>query len=242
MSSAVRIALVAEGITDYEVLDAAVAAILGDRPFDLKLLQPEGSVAFTGGGNAGLFGGGWKGVYQWCLQAAQRGGGRLSGDPLFISYDLLLLHLDADVASEDPANHKKHPVPELAGVLPCERPCPPPDATTNPLRQILLSWVGETQTPPKTILCTPSKSTEAWVMALFFPNDREMRKQGWECHMKPETRLGQQPRPQRFAKNYAEYQNRKTELQAGWPIIVERLTEARRFHDDLTTAIQNIPD
>jgi hypothetical protein len=94
MSSAVRIALVAEGITDYVVINAAISAILGDRSFYLKLLQPEGSVAFTGCGNAGLFGGGWKGVYQWCLQAAQRSGGSLSGDPLFINYDLLLLHLE----------------------------------------------------------------------------------------------------------------------------------------------------
>jgi len=242
MSKAVRIALVAEGITDYEVLDAAVAAILGDRSFDLKLLQPEGSVAFTGGGNAGLFGGGWKGVYRWCLQAAQRGGGSLTGDPLFISYDLLLLHLDADVASEDPANHEIGPILQLAGVLPCEQPCPPANATTNPLRQILLSWVGELHTPPKTVLCTPSKSIEAWVMAIFFPNDHEMGKKGWECHRKPETRLGQQPKQNRFAKNYVDYQNRKTELQAGWPKIVEKLTEARRFHDDMTTAIQNIPD
>ena len=118
MSSAVRIALVAEGITDYVVINAFVAAILGDRSFDLKLLQPEGSVAFTGGGNAGLFGGGWKGVYQWCLQSVQRGGGRSNGDPLFISYDLLLLHLDADVASEDPANHTTGSIVQLAGILP----------------------------------------------------------------------------------------------------------------------------
>jgi hypothetical protein len=228
---------VAEGITDYVVLNAAVASILGERPFDLKLLQPEGSVAFTGGGNAGLFGGGWKGVYQWCLQATQRGGGSLSGDPLFINYDLLILHLDADVASEDPAN-----IVQLAGILPCEQPCPPAHTTTDPLRKILLSWVGETHTSPNTVLCTPSKSTEAWVMAIFFPDDREMTNQGWECHRKPENRLGQQPKQHRFAKNHEDYKYRETEMQTCWPMIVESLTEARRFHDDFTIAIQNIPD
>jgi len=242
MSSAVRIALVAEGITDYVMVNAAISAILGDRSFYLKLLQPEGSVAFTGGGNAGLFGGGWKGVYQWCLQAVQRSGGSLSGDPLFINYDLLLLHLDADVASERPADHAIDPIAELDGILPCEQPCPPSNATTDPLREILLSWVGETNIPPNVVLCTPSKSTEAWVMAVFFPTDREMKKHGWECHRKPETRLGQQPKVYRFAKNYTDYQNRETELRAGWPIIIETLTEARRFHEDFTAAIQNIPD
>jgi len=48
MSETVRIALVAEGVTDYEVVRAAVWSMLKGRSFDLKLLQPEGSVAFTG--------------------------------------------------------------------------------------------------------------------------------------------------------------------------------------------------
>jgi len=242
MSRTLRIALVAEGTTDHAVLEAAIESMLGHQSFVLSLLQPEGSVAFSSGGNAGPLGGGWKGVYQWCLQATRRSGGRLSGDPLFISYDLLLLHLDADVASEDPANHRIDPIPELAGVLPCEQPCPPPHATTDPLRQILLSWVGETSTPPQTVLCTPSKSTEAWVMRVFFPNDSEMRRLGWECHSKPEARLGQQPRSRRFTKNHANYQQQKAALQAGWPTVVKNLTEARRFQDDFTSAVQNLPD
>jgi hypothetical protein len=112
MSSAVRIALVAEGITDYVVLRAAVESMLDGRSFILTLLQPEGSVAFTGAGEAGPLGGGWKGVHKWCLQSAARGGGSLSGDPLFIGHDLLVVHLDADVAGED-----------MAGHLPCAQPC-----------------------------------------------------------------------------------------------------------------------
>jgi len=241
MSKTVRIALVAEGVTDYEVLRAAIESMLDGRSFDLKLLQPEGSLAFTGGGDAGSFGGGWKGVYKWCLQAAQRGGGRLSGDPLFAGYDLLVLHLDADVANEDPANQRIDPLPQLAGVLPCAHDCPPPSATTNPLRQVLLSWAGETQAPLRTVLCTPSKSTEAWVMAIFFPQDPELLRKGWECHPNPESRLGQQPARQRFVKRQADYQARQGDLQAGWPSIAARLSEAQRFRDDFVTAVQNLP-
>ena len=48
MSSTVRIAVVAEGVTDYEVLRAAIESMLNGHSFDMKLLQPEGSVAFTG--------------------------------------------------------------------------------------------------------------------------------------------------------------------------------------------------
>jgi hypothetical protein len=58
MSSTIRIALVGEGVTDFEVLRAAIDSMLNGRSFDLKLLQPEGSVAFTGGGDAGPLGGG----------------------------------------------------------------------------------------------------------------------------------------------------------------------------------------
>lgn len=237
MSSMVRIALVAEGVTDYEVLNAAIEAMLNGRSFDLKLLQPEDSIAFAGGGNAGPFGGGWRGVYKWCRQATERNEGCLRDDPLFLNYDLLLLHLDADVAAEDPANYAIAPIPELAGVLPCEHPCPSPTATTDRLRNVMLSWVGETQTPPKTVLCTPSKSTEAWVMAVFFPKDKVMAKLGWECHPKPESRLGQQPVRERFYKNQLAYSQRKSELQSGWPTVVRRLTEARRFQDDFLFAL-----
>ena len=165
----------------------------------------------------------------------------MRGDPLFIGYDILVLHLDADVASEDPANQSSGAVPKLAGVLPCAQDCPPPSATTGPLRQVLLSWVGETQTPPQTVLCTSSQSTEAWVMAIFFPHDREMARRGWECHPNPASRLSQQPAGRRFAKRQVDYESRQEGLQAGWPTIATRLSEAQRFRDDFVTAVQNLP-
>jgi hypothetical protein len=236
----VRLGL-AEGITDFEVLKAAIESMLAGRSFDLKLLQPEGSVAFTGAGAAGQFGGGWKGVYKWCLQAATRNGGSVRNDPLFRTYDLLIMHLDADVASEDPANYHVNPIAELSGVLPCEMPCPPPNETTDRLRQVLLSWVSEVRVPPRTVLCTPSKCTEAWIVAIFFPHDGQMIKWGWECHPRPETRLGQQPKGQRFAKSWLDYQARAAQIQEGWPRIVSRLTEARRFQEEFMTAVSATP-
>jgi hypothetical protein len=101
----------------------------------------------------------------------------------------------------------------------------------------MLSWVGETQIPPKTVFCTPSKSTEAWIMAIFFPNDKEMIRKGWACHPKPENRLGQQPKNVRFSKSEADYANRKEQIQAGWAIAVNNLTEASRFQDDFLASI-----
>jgi hypothetical protein len=237
MSDPLRVALVAEGITDYDVLNAAVASMLGERSFDLKLLQPEESVAFTGKGAAGPLGGGWKGVYKWCCQAVSRAGGKLRDDPLFFFYDMLIIHLDADVANENPAKDTDPQFAPLIGILPCEHPCPPPSATTNALRKVLLFWTGETQTPPKTVFCTPSKSTEAWIMAAFFPNDREMKKKGFECHPDPESRLAQQPIRERFYKTHDDYSSRSEEIQTKWPSIVKRITEAERFQADFTAVL-----
>jgi hypothetical protein len=157
-----------------------------------------------------------------------------------IAYDLLIIQLDADVASEDPANDPVDPIAELAGQLPCQQTCPPPNATTDRLRRVLLSWVGENQPPPRTIFCTPSKCTEAWVMAAFFPIDREMRRRGWECHPDPATRLGQQPKTERFRKTHAEYEKRGSEFRKAWPTVVKELSEAARFQSEFVAALASV--
>jgi len=48
MSDLLRIALVAEGPTDYEIIHAALRAIL-PRPFVMTLLQPEATRPEMGG-------------------------------------------------------------------------------------------------------------------------------------------------------------------------------------------------
>lgn len=235
MSSTVNLGLVAEGVTDYELIRSAVESMLGDRSFDMKLLQPEGSVAF-GTGNAGPLGGGWRGVYRWCAQSADRAEGKLSNDPLFLRYDLLIVHLDADVACEDPARDPVNPIAELDGVLPCEKPCPPPSDTTDELRRIMLDWLGEPESPKNTILCTPSKNTEAWVVGMLFPTDSQLLKLEWECYSSPETRLSQQPKAQRISKDRMSYQGKAAEFSKRWAVIVAELSEAKRFNDEFVKA------
>jgi hypothetical protein len=128
----------------------------------------------------------------------------------------------------------------LASDLPCAKDCPPPSATTDALRQVLHSWIGAAQTPPKTVLCTPSKSTEAWIMAIFFPGDTEMKKLGWECHPNPESRLAQQPIKIRFAKRQLEYQAKRPGIKAGWAYLTSNLSEAARFQNDFLAAVQKL--
>jgi hypothetical protein len=146
------------------------------------------------------------------------------------------MHLDADVAGEDPANYKNRPYPELNGVLPCEEPCPPPSATTDRLRQVMVAWLGESALPPSVVLCTPSKSMEAWVVPICCPADKDAAKANWECRAKPENRLGQQPKGKRFSKRQADYQARRDQLKAGWGAIAKRLSEAKRFQSEFLAA------
>jgi len=98
MSDPLRIALAAEGTTDEVVIETALRSMLGEQPFVLKRLFPEDSAAF------GPMGTGWVGVYKWCHAAAKDGGGKLSGNSMIFgagNYQILILHLDGDVAGYD---------------------------------------------------------------------------------------------------------------------------------------------
>lgn len=230
MSELLRVALVAEGPTDGVVIQAALQSKLADRPFVMTQIFPEGSISF------GEFGAGWAGVYRWCHQSAKRGQGRLSRDEiLFQNFDLLIIHLDADVAGERYSAGSIEPLP-TDGFLPCEEDCPPPADTTKALRAVLLSWCGEMMKPQRLVICMPSKSTDAWVVAALFPQDSAVRK-GIECYPNPNVRLGQQPKSKRVRKTKGDYQRRQQDIEKGWPEIARTLSEAACFEGDLLDAV-----
>ncbi len=226
MSDPLRVAVVAEGPTDAIVIEAALRAILSGRAFFLTLLQPEGSIAF------GRRGGGWGGVYRWCKQSARRGSGRLAMDGLIMNtFDGVIIHADADVAAQKYADAGIES-DSADGTLPCERPCPPARETTDTLRLVLLSWCGERSVPGKVVLCVPSKSMEAWVVAALFQNDSVVVASApFECFANPESRLGQQPKQQRIQKSQNHYRDKAPVLEAEWPRIAvpDNLEEAHRF-------------
>lgn len=229
MSDEVRVALVAEGPTDRVFIEAAVENMLGNQPFVLRQIHPEQSEAF------GQIGTGWVGVYRWCKQAAKRAGGRLRDDPLFREYHLLVIHLDADVGDK---NYGDGGITSEPPNLPCAVACPPPSGTTNPLRSILLGWAGETATPSHVVLCTPSKATEAWVIAAIFPGDASMR--NIECYADPESRLAVQPLPQRIRKKTRDYESKRAAFRDAWPRLTRTLSEAERFAAEFRAELAKI--
>jgi hypothetical protein len=241
MSDPLMIAFVVEGPTDFIMLKEIVKKFLGGRDFVSQTLQPEMSEAFllTPGED-----GGWPGVCRWCLQAADQGEGRLSSNPLFISYDVLVFQLDADVASSTYAEGHIIPDPFPESTLPCEEPCPPPSATTNRLREIALKWMGEAATPPRTVFCIPSKALETWVLVGLFPNDGVVGREDLECRPNPSDTLQGKPLKRRLVssgkKNVGKYKEFAQEFARNWGTVAARCIEARRFENEFVIALSQL--
>ena len=230
MSDPLLVAAAVEGPTDEIVLEAILKALLpDDLDFDLQTLQPERSAAFGG------MGGGWAGVYRWSRQSAAEGGGSVTGSSALSLYDLLIVHVDADVAGTTYASGGIQDPP--CEDLPCEEPCPPAEHTTNALRGVVLNWLGERECPQRVVLCTPSKSTEAWVLAAVRPEHRLVQQNDWECYRNPERQLGTLPKSRRFEKSKHDYRRIEGDLTTAWPIVSARLTEAARFEFEFLAAV-----
>ena len=236
MSDLLQIALVAEGPTDKVVIESALQSLLADREYVLIQLQPE-RAAF------GKLGAGWSGVYQWCRQAVRRSKS-LRQDIVLTSFDVLIVQLDADVAEK---RYQDAGIDDSDDDLPCVRPCPPPSATTDELRQILLRWMGEKAIPSRVVICTPSKSLESWVIAALHPEDKIVKAGELECRPEPEALLVSKPSSERlvrrkgtgYHKQLDRYENRATDFQKAWPSVRKTCTEADRFSIDFLNAISS---
>ena len=226
MSEPLRIAVAVEGPTDAIVLQAILRALLpDDTDFVFQTLQPEASAAF------GTMGAGWVGIYRWSRQAACEGGGSVSGSSALSNHHVLIVHVDADVACKTYASGNIRDAP--CDDLPCDQPCPPADRTTNALRAVVLNWLGEHEYPSRIVLCIPSKSIEAWVLAAIWPDDKRIRRGDWECLSNPLKTL---PIHRRFRKRVDDYRRRQGEIEAAWPKVSARLTEAKRFEEEFLAA------
>ena len=234
MSEPLRIAAAVEGPTDAIALEAILGALLPDTDFEFQTLQPEGSAAFDHAPHHGT-GVGWVGVYRWSRQSACEGGGSVSGCSALRHHDVLIVHVDADVAGKTYASGNIRDAPRED--LPCEKPCPPPHDTTKALRAVVLKWLGEHGCPPRVVLCTPSKSMEAWVLAAVWPGNQVIQRDDWECHRNPEGQMAALPKHLRFSKRPDDYRRKQVEIEKAWPQVSARLQEAKLFEVEFLDAI-----
>ena len=237
MSEPLRVAFVVEGPTDFIMLKAIIGNLIKERDFVAQVLQPEISEAFKPVPGED---GGWPGVYRWCFQAADQGDGRLSNNPLLVFHDLLVLQLDADVAEAHYSDGHIHD-PFSESTLPCQEPCPPPSATTDRLRAVVLRWLGETTTPPHMIFCTPSKALETWILVALFPDDSIASRSEVECYRNPANTLQGKPQGRRLVrsgkKNVEKYRELAPECARNWSMVTTRCSEAARFENSFLSAL-----
>ena len=227
-----EIRVVCEGPTDLEVMRGILDVHLQEE-YVIHQLQPEGSLY---GGDAGPFGGGWKGVRSWCQATAAAGGLEAVG-ALNPEVNLLVIHVDADIAAESEFN--------------TEQPCPPPMATVGEVEALVLGWLGLSTFPSRVAVCIPSKSTEAWILRALFPTDEaavscsEVPPGGpcVECieeparlllHRKPKlVRL----RKDRLRKLRKEYELSRGQLGKAWQDVVKNCASAARFNEQLNAIL-----
>lgn len=233
--SDLRIALVAEGPTDCIIIEAALKAVLG-QPFVLTQLQPEPTRPDMGGG--------WGGVFKWCQEFRLRGAASLETDATLSQFDVLIIHLDADVAGKQyadcgPAVAQAATTAALHD-LPCAQPCPPPAATVTALQGVLLSWLGIAATGPKSVLCIPSKASDAWLAAASLPDGHALLP-GLECMLPLETALSQLPKGQRIRKTVRDYRAHAGAITQQWQRVKTHCTQATVFEQLIQPIAQGLP-
>lgn len=232
MSELLRIGLVAEGPTDYEIINAALNAMVL-VPFKMTLLQPEATQT--------QFGGGWGGVLKWCHEASQRHSGALLQDPTLSLFDVLILHLDADVAAKSYTDCGPA-VPGMAqafswGPLPCSQPCPPAATTCAALEQVLLSWLGAVKPDFKTLCCIPAQSTGTWLASAVLEAAHPLL-EGAECNQALENRLPQLPKKQRIRKTVPDYRLHAPAVAQHWPQVKTVCAQAAAFEGAVRAWLQ----
>jgi len=226
-----RIALVAEGPTDYEVIQAALKAILPER-FTLILLQPEATPAVMGTG--------WGGVLKWCDAAGRRHAASLDTDPTLEGFDLLVIHLDLDVAQARYADCGRDVHEQAAAkgwaTLPSHMPCPPVADTCARLETVLHSWLNPAQAGAKTVLCLPAQSSGTWLAAATLPAGHALLA-GAECNVAVESRLAQLPKAQRIHKRPREYRVFAVHVTANWAGVKALCSQAAAFEQAVQAAL-----
>lgn len=232
--SELRIALVAEGPTDYEVIQAALKAVLS-QPFVMVQLQPEATQGITGTG--------WCGVLKWLQAAQQRHNGSLDTDPTLVGFDLLIIHLDVDVASRQYADCGAL-IEDIApqnnwGILPCAQPCPPISNTVVPLFNVIRSWLGQATPGDRTLFCLPAQSSDTWLAAAILPSSHPLFTDG-ECNLTLESKLAQLPKNDRIRKTAREYRRHTPRITEQWEQVKQICTQAERFESLVLATIESI--
>jgi hypothetical protein len=201
-----RIGIVAEGPTDYLVIEAALDALL-PVPYVPTLLQPDETRPKVGQG--------WGGVFRWIRQTHQRDMLSISDDPLLAMFDLIIVHLDADVCRSSYQALGLEIKDNAAAFmpLPCDKPCPPAQDSVQELERVIQSWIAPRTLGDKATLCIPSRSIEAWLAVAVLPAGHHLL-DNVECRDNLDRQMKSLPVATRIKKTRREYQQHKATITA----------------------------
>jgi hypothetical protein len=229
--SDLRIALVCEGDTDLVIIEAALKAVQG-RTFVLTKLQPEATRPILGSG--------WTGVLKWCDAAGQRHAGSLDTDPSLGNFDLLIIHLDVDVAGASYVNAGPAIVANALEKswepLPCAQPCPPVGNSCARLTTVLHSWLARATVGTKTVLCLPAQSSGTWLAVATLPVGHALLASA-ECNVNLESALSQLPLALRIKKQVREYRTHASRVTQNWDAVKAQCTQAQAFEHAVLAAV-----
>lgn len=225
--SSLQIGAVVEGKTDIVIIDAILKAIL-ETSFILTELK----------GDNPQYGQGWTSVLKWCDESEERfpeqpkPGQSLNDEPLLSNFDIIILHLDLDVAhckyTDGGAVLAEKAKAKSWQALPCNAPCPPASDTALALEAALKSWINPVTLGKKTVLCLPAQSSGTW-LAMAILNAQHKYLAEHECDLNCEKKLEYLPKGQKVSKTVVSYQREAHRITENWPQIVQRCNQALAF-------------
>jgi hypothetical protein len=232
------IGVISEGPTDRLMVEAVIRHLFpGDHQY--RLLQPQ-----DGGGP---YGNGWKGVRRWCSETHQGDLPRLAdyfSGAVGVVYDLLVIHLDADIRDETDLCEGL-PTPPDRGDL----TCPPITAAGEYVRRVALAWLGSPESlPPQVVWMLPAQDTETWTFTALHPNDARCGEPGLECthsgnrhpaHLLTLAQYGKHlsRKDGTVKKSQSAYRALVPSISAAWLNVKARCEQARAFEAELRAAI-----
>lgn len=213
-----RVGIVAEGKSDWWVLETIIRSIHPD--VDFERLRPDMTLVSHSPH-------GWRGVKAWCQQEGVRLPVLMTGvvgRPLH----LVIIHADCSMAQNEAAR----------------RPCPPASDTADALRDVIrMSWLNhQNGLPPYVVLATPSQGIDTWVISVQTP---PYQPANLECDTRVENEFVARGLLRRkgtdVRKPAARYLPLVAAMTANLSQVYARCSQAARFQTEFRTAVARLP-
>lgn len=212
-----NVGIIAEGPTDVEVIEGILRTVFAKDTFCFRTISPTPQELQSQRKKEGF---GWGGVYRVCKDLREK----LEMLTLMgAAFDLLVIHVDGDVAYKDYADIEEQP---LQNDLPCAS---------------VTAEVQEAGSIP-VVLCLPFLSTETWAGQLLYPGEwTDIDEKTSEDIIYHRLFLLGQPKSEKerrlirqkagkMKKNTKGYQNLARQMTAaGWMGVTQRYVQAKRF-------------